>query len=187
MKEQIMKYKVYIFVGLVLISSIIISLFDTEEPMIDTNQTDQPIIQEEIKYIYVDVKGQVKNPGVYKVETNTRLYQVIHLAGGFTNEANTLLINLSVTLHDEDIIYIPHIDDDITSIPIDLNPSDDLLDINRASLEQLQTLPGIGPTTAQNIIDYRNEVGYFETIEDIKNVSGIGESTFNNIKDLIKP
>lgn len=186
MKEHIKKYQIFILIFIVIVSSILISLFDQEPPLPQKSINEEIKQEEKPTYIYIDLKGEVINPGVYKVESNTRLYQLIHMAGGLTQEADTLRINLSITLFDEDVIYIPNINDDPSDNPI-IDPQDERIDINRASFEQLQTLPGIGPTTAQNIIDYRNEVGYFETIEDIKNVSGIGEATFNTIKDLIKP
>ena len=100
------------------------------------------------------------------------------MAGGFTSDANNLKVNMSAVLKDQDVIIVPSIFDIEVEIPIDnpvTNPSDVLLDINRANLEQLQTLPGIGPSTAQKIIDYRTTSGYFDVIED---------SIFNGIQEF---
>ena len=133
------------------------------------------------------LKGEVKNPGVYKLESDARLFQVISLAGGLSNEADSLGINMSILLRDQMSIYVPSIYDNVPIVvtPIDENPDDRLIDINQAGALLFETLPGIGPSTAQNIIDYRDEYGYFDVIEDIMNVPNIGESTFENIKDLI--
>lgn len=183
MKDLLKKYSGFVIVGLVIIVSLLTSLLK-EKPIAEINEP----IQEYngIEYIYVDIKGEVHNPGVYKVNEDLRLYQLVNLAGGLTNEADGTLVNLSSQLFDEDVIYIPSIYDETSSVIGDIPVNEVRLDINQANLEQLQELPGIGPSTAQKIIDYRKEVGYFEDIEDIINVPGIGESTFNNIKDLIK-
>ena len=174
----------YIVIGVIIIISIIIGLLSSEPETIIINQEPQPQTYEEISYIYVDIKGEVNNPGVYKITSSTRLYQLIDLAGGLTDLADPLKVNMAITLRDQDMIYIPSIFDiDIVS-PIE--EEDELIDINRASKELLTTLPGIGEATAEAIITYREEVGYFDTIEDIMNVSGIGEATYNNIKDLIR-
>ena len=129
--------------------------------------------------MYIDIKGHVKNPGVYKVLVNYRLFQLLKLAGGTTSKADTLAINLSLKLHDQQVVYIPSYEDNypIISEVVD-DPSQGVININSASLQLLDTLPGIGPSTAQSIIDYRTEVGFFESVEDIMNVTGIGESTY---------
>lgn len=186
MKEIIKKY--YIYVLLITVSLVIVSLISiggedetiTFEP-VTTNED-----EETLKYIYIDIKGQVQNPGVYKVLKDSRLFQLLSFAGGVTNEADTLAINLSLKLYDQQVVYIPSYQDEYPIIIDVINDSlAGVININSATLELLDTLPGIGPSTAQSIIDYRMEFGFFESIEDIMNVSGIGESTFNEIKDLI--
>ena len=185
MKEFMKKYWFYGVIGVLVLLFLLIpqetqGVDDTSSPTIQKEQ------EEVIEYIYVDIKGQVKNPGVYKLDQGSRLFQVINLAGGLTDDANSLLINMSILLEDQMNIYVPSIHD---KEPIDVipneEPDDFLIDINQAGATLLETLPGIGPSTAQNIIDYRNEYGYFDTIEDIMNVPNIGEATFENIKDLI--
>lgn len=132
------------------------------------------------EYIYVDIKGEVESPGVYRVSSYTRVFQVIQLAGGLTIDAYTRNVNLSKKIIDEEIIYIPSYVDSYLD-----NSSNELININTASKELLMTLPHIGEVTASNIIAYRENVQPFRNIIDIMNVSGIGEATYNEIKTLI--
>lgn len=141
--------------------------------------------------IYVDVSGEVKNEGVYCVKSGSRLYQVIEKAGGFTKKAERQMLNLAETVCDGQKIQVlskkqykeqnAKLSDD-TRIQ---STENDLLDINTATAEQLTDLPGIGSTKAKAIVSYREEKGKFSSIEDLKNVSGIGDATFANIKSMI--
>lgn len=186
MKMILRKY--YIPLIIFVLALLLIIFIPKGEPKQQIQFEPHPVTKtEEVKeFIYIDLKGQVLNPGVYKVLSNSRLFQLLNLAGGTTYNADTLAINLSLKLYDQQVIYIPSFDDNypIISETIDNSPNG-IININSASLEQLDTLPGIGPSTAQSIIDYRNDIGFFENIEDIMKVSGIGESTFNEIKDHI--
>lgn len=184
MKENIKKYGVIVIVVIVLLISMLMYDKPVEETVDDI--TTPTAITTTIEYIYVDIKGEVLNPGVYKIEKDTRLFYVVELAGGLTHEANHFAINLSSTLDDEDIIVIPNINDIVLIEDPISNPNDELLNINTADINQLQSLPGVGPSTAQKIIDYRDDIAEFAVIEDLMNVSGIGEATFNEIKLLIK-
>lgn len=130
-------------------------------------------------YIYVDIKGAVAKPGVYRVTRETRLFQLIEIAGGVTSDAFTKNVNLSIHLEDEDSIYIPFINDEISSV------KEELININNASIEELDSLPGIGEVTARAIVEYRTTIGAFKKIEEIMNVAGIGEASFIKIKDYI--
>lgn len=185
MKDYLKKYWLYVVIALVLV---VVMFVPKESPTIDDISSPTIVEQEEeIKYIYVDLKGEINNPGVYKLESNARLFQVVNLAGGLTEDADSLGINLSILLRDQMSVYVPSIHD---HVPIVVTPLEDeietkLVDINQAGVTLLESLPGIGPATAQNIVDYRNEVGYFHVIEDIMNVPNIGEATFESIKDLI--
>jgi competence protein ComEA len=185
--EYVKQYRVYIVIAFITILIVIGLLKEPQQhqsilPVADYQE--EPV--EEVIYIYVDLKGAVEYPGVYKVERSSRLFQVVNLAGGLLENADSNAINLSVILGDQDVIYIPTIGEEYPSI-IDQEEHNigGVININTATIEQLQELPGIGPSTAQNIIDYRNENGSFETIEDIMKVSGIGESTFENIQESI--
>jgi competence protein ComEA len=154
--------------------------------------------------IAVDVTGAVVRPGLYKFPEGSRIQDAIDAAGGLLADAETTTINLAARLEDGQQLNIPYKDgaapaaatevpvfsfsspDGTTSEPTQGPSSDaELININTATVEQLDTLPGIGPTTAQKIIDYRTTNGPFGTIEDILNVSGIGPATFDEIKNLI--
>lgn len=186
MKEIIRKYYIYFIALFVSIALVIFIPLKEDNTVINFEPTNVVDIAEEVQYIYIDIKGQVQNPGVYKVLKESRLFQLVSLAGGTTSEADTLAINLSIKLYDQQVVYIPSYEDEYPIIiEVIENSNSGVININSASLEQLDTLPGIGPSTAQSIIDYRTEVGFFESIEDIMNVSGIGEATFNEIKEFI--
>lgn len=185
--EYLKQHKVYVGIALVIILVVIGFLRQPEQEQKIVQVTDYPEEPlNEIIYIYVDIKGAVAYPGVYKLEKASRLFQVVNLAGGLKEDADSNAINLSMILSDQDVIYVPFIGEEYPNI-IDQIDNDvgGVININTATIEQLQQLPGIGPSTAQKIIDYRNENGSFQSIEDIMNVSGIGESTFENIKESI--
>lgn len=142
--------------------------------------------------ILVYVVGAVKSPGVYTLNEGSRVKDAIEIAGGPLSDADLLVLNLAEKLQDEDKIYIPKQGevDEVTqgksSQNIGLSSKDDgKININTADISELEILPGIGPATAQKIIDYRNENGRFKSIEEIKNVSGIGDKKFEQIKDKI--
>lgn len=145
---------------------------------------------EEKTYMYIDIKGQIDNPGVYKVESDTRLYQLIYKAGGLTGLADEAAINLSLILIDQNVIYIPSYEDEFPALGLIIEEPitsgvTELININTATQEQLMILPGIGESTANTIIDYRTTNGLFETTENIVDVPGIGEATYENIKTRI--
>lgn len=133
--------------------------------------------------IFVYITGQVHRPGVYQVSEGTRLYQVVELAGGMTKKAQKNAVNLAEEVTDGQSVHIPSKRNNIEQYTSETNNG--LININQATVEQLMTLPGIGESKAMAIQEYRKENGKFESVEDIKNVSGIGDSTFNNLKDLI--
>lgn len=164
-----------------------------EEPAVPVTATVRPS-----KEIVVHVVGAVKHPGVYTLEEGKRVKDAIEIAGGELPDADLLRLNLAQKLHDEDKLYVPRLgetpDESETesssygaTIGIGVNSKDDeKIDINKASEIELTQLPGIGPVTAQKIIDYRKENGSFKSIDDIKNVSGIGDKKFEQIKDKVK-
>jgi len=148
--------------------------------------------------VAVHVIGAVPRPGLYEFAEGARVQDAIDAAGGLLASANVDALNLAELLEDGQQLAIPYKDgstpstesgttdlpSSATDTPTD-NSSTDLVNINTATLEELIALPSIGPTTAQKIIDYRDTNGAFSTIEDIMNVSGIGPSIFEDIKDLI--
>ncbi len=136
---------------------------------------------------YVDICGEVKVPGVYKVDTETRVFQVIELAGGLTNDADYTELNRAEKVFDGQKIIVPKKGEPASCTGQGTDSADDgRVNINTADSSLLQTIPGIGPSKASRIIDYRETVGRFSSIEEIMNVSGIGEATFQSIKDYIK-
>jgi len=143
------------------------------------------------KPIVVHITGAVPRPGVYALPEGARVQDIISAAGGFLAEADKENINLARILEDGEMLDIPYAEGFSPVIPtpiqdIILPGSDsDLININTASSFELESLPGIGPTTAGKIITYRDENGPFVSIEDIINVSGIGPGTYERIKDLI--
>lgn len=149
---------------------------------------DEIVIKEndevEEEFIFVHVEGAINEPGLVKVKYGTRLYELIDQAGGETEDADLSRVNLASIVSDEQKIVIPA----KIVVSEDMEEEEDessIVNINSASKEKLTTLTGVGESTAEKIIDYREENGYFNTIEDLMNVPGIGESKFNALKDEI--
>lgn len=169
---------------------------DYSNIVINTNES---IEVEEIpeKRIKVYITGEVKSPGVIELEENSRIEDAINLAGGITENANLSNVNLAYFLEDGQKIYIPNINDKedveylITEngeevIETDSKKNSGKVNINKATLEELETLPGVGESLGNRIIAYRKEQGRFKVIEDLKNVSGIGEKKFESLKEYIE-
>jgi len=133
------------------------------------------------------VAGAVPRPGVYELPDGSRVKDAVDAAGGFLAEADRTGLNLAAPLEDGQQLQIPFLAgaEPVGAARVDEPAALDLIDINTADAETLSTLPGIGPTLAQRIVEYRETWGDFYYIEDIMNVEGIGPSTFENIKDLI--
>ncbi|MEG1067214.1 MAG: helix-hairpin-helix domain-containing protein [Anaerovoracaceae bacterium] len=143
---------------------------------------------EKIEY-YVDISGNVKAPGVYLVDDKTRLFQVVKMAGGFTRNADLDAINQAEIISDGQKIVIPSKIKSNGENSEGVNSSissDGKININNGDMDQLQEIPGVGPSTAQKIIDYRTENGRFTSKEDLKNISGIGDKTYEKLEDKIK-
>ncbi|WP_051258417.1 helix-hairpin-helix domain-containing protein [Atopococcus tabaci] len=145
--------------------------------------------QDEESVLFVDIKGEVKEPGVYEMQEGDRIQDVVQKAGGFTSEADETMINLALRLTDQMMVYIPRIGEE-TNIPVlpQLSSEDDAskkVNLNTADVSELTTLNGIGEKKAEKIIQYREENGSFKTIEDLKSVSGIGDKTFESLKEFI--
>jgi competence protein ComEA len=145
-------------------------------------------VEGEKKTVMVDIKGAVVHPGVYEIRDAARVNDVVAMAGGFTKEADETKVNLAAKIYDEMMIYVPARGE--TSVPsaaassIQANGSNKVY-INTASEQEILQLPGIGKTKAQAIIAYRQEHGPFQRVEDLLNVTGIGEKTLEKIKEHI--
>lgn len=167
------------------------------------NEFNQKNILDKEEKVIVHVIGEVNNPGVVTLKEGARIIDAINGAGGKTEEADLSKVNLAYVVEDGTQIYIPRINENLNQIELmtqDAGPSivingfetnneeeiqNAKVNINTANKEKLETLPGIGETTAQKIIDYREQNGRFNSIEDLKNVSGIGDAKFNSLKDKI--
>ena len=124
--------------------------------------------------ISVQVSGAVRYPGIYEMEAGSCVSDVLNQAE-LLEEADTSAMNLLITLRDKDTVYVPYQKEGVERISI-----------NSASKEELMGLPGIGEVISQRILDYRNSHGLFQTLEDLKKVKGIGEKTFEKIREMIR-
>jgi competence protein ComEA len=135
--------------------------------------------------LHVHVDGAVRQPGDYTLPPGSLLDDAVRAAGGLADDADLEQLNLALDLYDGQHLHVPRPGEVLpTPTPHGLS-ADGRIDINRADAALLQTLPKVGPTTAQRIIEYRETQGPFETIEQIQEVKGIGPATFEGIKDLI--
>lgn len=142
---------------------------------------------------YVDIKGAVKKPGMYAVQLDMRVFDVIQQAGGFCEDADENQVNLAMKLADQMVIYVPKVGEAAQEtqvageLPTTLNDpvakEEGKINLNTADVTELQQLNGIGQKKAEAIIDYREQNGSFQSIEDITKVSGIGQQTFQKLKE----
>ena len=221
---------IIILIGILILKTNLIKKEKNIIPETDILKTEDLPKEEIITKVFVDIKGAIKKPGVYEIESDRKVIDVINLAGGLTDNANTTLINLAKQVKSEMVIIIytneevknaiekndnsivkiidkecicPNIKNDAclnnntkketTSSTITNNQNNNqeapdeapLININSATKEELESITGIGSSKAEAIISYREEFGPFTTIEDIKNVPGIGESLYEKIKAYI--
>ena len=163
------------------------------ETIAEEKEQEEEIIEED--KIIVHITGEVENEGIIELEKGARISDAIEKAGGTTEEANIADVNLAYSLKDGQKIKIPNINEEDEQIIKEEagediiiegdNKKEEKININTANQTELETLSGIGPSTALKIINYKKEHGKFNNIEDIKNVPGIGESKFENIKEYI--
>ncbi len=190
---QFSKLHFLIFIAIIIIIVIANFLLPKEEVFIEEDITNQ--VTEE-KYIYVHIDGAVNEPGIKEIKEGTRLFELIEMAGGIKEEADISRLNLSSVLKDEQKIIVPYtinIEEQADSFSQKNNSKiqksqsiqNALININYANVSELCNLAGIGTSTAQKIINYRDENGLFNSIEDIQKVSGIGQAKFDKIKDNI--
>lgn len=149
---------------------------------VSDRQTMVETTTQELSIVYVYVCGHVECPGVYPLEVGARICDALELAGGVTEEGKPEALNQAEYVEDGQTIYVPSVDEEVESAEAE----DGLVNINQADKETLMTLPGIGESKADIIIQYREEHGAFESIEELMNIPGIKEGVFNKIKSLIK-
>lgn len=147
------------------------------------------------KVMYTDIKGSVKEPGIYSFSSEERVYDVLKRAGGLLEEADSDRINFSAKIEDQQVLYIPAVGEEPpehlnqSASPegkqstADTEPSK--ININTASPSELQQIPGIGSVKAQEIIRFREENGSFQKVEDLQEISGIGEKTVEKLKNFV--
>jgi len=163
----------------------------SETPTIINETEKDP--ETEPEKILIEIKGQVNAPGVFEMPSGSRLHDAIDLAGGFLPDADNLSLNMAMKLTDEMSIFVPKIGEAVTPPPVITQSISATaagepggpVNINTADETGLTTLPGIGPSKAAAIIAHREENGPFSSIEALKDVTGIGDKTFEGLKDAI--
>lgn len=140
--------------------------------------------------ITVDVKGAVKSPGIYDLPVGSRVHDAVQKAGGLTEEADSKSLNLAQKVSDEALVYVPTKGEEATSqqAASETSPStskEKRVNLNKASLEELKQVKGLGGKRAQDIIDHREANGKFKSVDELKKVSGIGAKTIEKLKDYV--
>lgn len=139
--------------------------------------------------IFVDIKGAVKNPGVYQMKSGDRVKDALDAAGGLTDEADSQKVNLAQRVEDQMVIVVPKVGEEVTEIPAGVTSKeaakDGKVNINTATVEELKTLKGVGEKKAEAIIEYRKKNGSFQTKEDLMKVRGIGKKLFESFQERI--
>ncbi len=159
----------------------------TPRPESVFHSTEETSMDEPLQ-LTVYVTGAVNHPGVIRLEEGDRIIDAIEEAGGPLPEANLESLNLAQTVQDGQKILVPRMEETANSglYPSGESQSNAMVNINLAVQKDLEELPGIGPTLAERIVDYREKKGGFKSIEELKQVSGIGEKKFEEIRDLIE-
>ena len=175
-----------------------------------TNSNTIESVEGQDSYIFIHITGEVVNPGVVKIAKGERIVNAIEQAGGITSNADLSKINLAYVLNDGNMVIVPaygesdenfrcvisgsgeyndidlaNSSNSVENANSNIHLSTNIVNINTANQTELETLPGIGPSLAMRIISYRKQNGNFFKIEDLKNVSGIGESKFRELKDFV--
>lgn len=226
MKRLVIIYDKYKYLIIIILSIVFLCCFvllagpssNVEDTKMEIIETEKVMDEASTSLIKINIKGAVKNPGVYEISDDSRVEDAVIAAGGLLGEADTSIINLSKKLSDENVVII-YTRDEVRKIKqgnvviqyiekecncpeyensacidpdilINNNQNEDdssvnKVSLNKASLEELQTLSGIGEAKAKLIIEYRETKGLFKSIEEIKNIKGIGDAIFNKIKDHI--
>ncbi|MDP4083443.1 MAG: helix-hairpin-helix domain-containing protein [Bacillota bacterium] len=208
MKEWFKTHKLFVFVTIIIVVAVTYYFYENQPTSnsIQVSQNLQRNVQtnanpkeEKTKKgqqnfsstIMVDIKGEVKSPGVYPSNQGERVIDVIKRAGGLTEKADDSGVNFAQHVQDEMIIYIPGKGEIISQQAENTlgekanQTTSSKVNINKADESQLETLPGVGPSKAQAIISYREEKGFFKSVEDLKEITGIGDKTFEKLKESI--
>jgi competence protein ComEA len=157
----------------------------SQDNMVKISKPSEPSEQSmsiESPKIYVHVAGSVKSPGIYQLDSGTRVYDAVLAAGGFTDKANQASVNMARALNDGEQLLVSS---ESTGAVYEGALSSTLISLNQASSSQLEDLPGVGPALAGRIVDWRTANGGFKAKEDLLNVAGIGDKLFASVKDLV--
>ena len=158
---------------------------DSSDEKEDGNQKEKAVEQD---LITVDVKGAVKSPGIYDLPVGSRINDAVQKAGGLTDNADSKSINLAQRISDEALVYVPT-KEEATSQESQSNTSSNKeskkVNLNKASLEELKQVKGLGAKRAQDIIDHRESNGKFKSVDELKKVSGIGAKTIEKLKEYV--
>ena len=208
--EKIKEYKIIVIcacLGLALGGFLLIKP-STQKPVTETNlqaevatvskdsSSEKEVKKEEKEespeqdLITVDVKGAVKSPGIYDLPVGSRVHDAVQKAGGLTDEADSKSLNLAQKVSDEALVYVPTKGEEVASqqTASGTTPStskEKKVNLNKASLEELKQVKGLGGKRAQDIIDHREANGKFKSVDELKKVSGIGAKTIEKLKDYV--
>lgn len=211
MTDWIKANKMYLFVGVLIIAALAIYYFmpaeqenainaDSQweegaaEPLKEQKEKEAAVNQAKPETIMVDVKGAVVNPGVYEAKIGDRVIDIIQLAGGLLENADKNQINFAMKVADEMVLYLPVLGEQsvenkseapVTGSFATASSDEGKVNLNTASETELQTLTGIGPSKAAAILEYRETNGRFREIEQLMEISGIGEKTFEKLKEEV--
>ena len=164
-----------------------VSKDSSSEKEVKKEEKEEPLEQDQIT---VDVKGAVKSPGIYDLPVGSRVHDAVQKAGGLTEEADSKSLNLAQKVSDEALVYVPTKGEEAASqqAASETTPStskEKKVNLNKASLEELKQVKGLGGKRAQDIIDHREANGKFKSVDELKKVSGIGAKTIEKLKDYV--
>ena len=164
-----------------------VSKDSSSEKEVKKEEKEEPLEQD---LITVDVKGAVKSPGIYDLPVGSRVHDAVQKAGGLTEEADSKSLNLAQKISDEALVYVPTKGEEAASqqTASGTTPStskEKKINLNKASLEELKQVKGLGGKRAQDIIDHREANGKFKSVDELKKVSGIGAKTIEKLKDYV--
>ena len=158
---------------------------DSTDEKEDGNQKEE-VVEKDL--ITVDVKGAVKSPGIYDLPVGSRVNDAVQKAGGLTDNADSKSINLAQKISDEALVYVPTKGEDTsqaTQSNVSNSKENKKVNLNKASLEELKQVKGLGAKRAQDIIDHRDSNGKFKSVDELKKVSGIGAKTIEKLKEYV--
>lgn len=158
---------------------------DSTDEKEDKNQKEEVVEQD---LITVDVKGAVKSPGIYDLPVGSRVNDAVQKAGGLIDNADSKSINLAQKISDEALVYVPTKEEAANQESYSNatgNKESQKVNLNKASLEELKQIKGLGAKRAQDIIDHRESNGKFKTVDELKKVSGIGAKTIEKLKEYV--